>query len=258
MYSYLKDWYQYRALIGGLVNKDLKLRYRGSVLGFLWSFLNPLLLMAVYALVFFFYLRIDMDNYAVFLFCGLLPWIWFSSSLMEGSTAIIGGGSLVTKSMLPPHILPMVKVLSNLMNFLFSLPILLVFMLAFGVPVKVTVLVLPVIMLVQLFFTVGLVMILSALTVHFRDLQHVIANLLTLWFFVSPILYPLSVIPEKFRFTVNINPMGLLAQAYQNIFFYHHYPVWKHLLVVLLISAVIFMIGVRIFDHYRDTFAEEI
>jgi len=122
-------FYKYRELIVSLVSKELKSRYRGSVLGMLWTFLNPLLLLLVYAVVFSVYMRIEMENYSVFMFSGLLPWVWFSSSLIEGSNSIAASGNLITKSMFPAEILPVIKVLSNLFNYIFSLPLLLAFML---------------------------------------------------------------------------------------------------------------------------------
>ncbi|HSO73180.1 MAG TPA: ABC transporter permease, partial [Thermodesulfobacteriota bacterium] len=125
--QHFQEVFRYRSLVSSLILRELKARYRGSVLGFLWTFLNPLLLLGVYALVFNVYFRIQMEHYAGFMFTGLLPWIWFSSSLIEGTNAITSGGSLITKVLFPGQLLPLVKVGSNLMNFLLSLPILFVF-----------------------------------------------------------------------------------------------------------------------------------
>src|ERR1700752_2307906 len=133
MGGHLADLYRYRALIGTLVLRELRARYRGSFLGFLWSFLNPLLLMLVYALVFSIYMRAPMEGYAVFLFSGLLPWLWFSSSLAHASSVIVTSAPLVKRVLFPTEILPLVSVLSNLINMLLSLPLLFGFLWAFGV-----------------------------------------------------------------------------------------------------------------------------
>ncbi len=124
MVDSIRELYRYRALIAVLVSRDLKARYRGSVLGFMWSMLNPFLMMLVYWLVFSIYLRNGMENYHVYLFCGLLPWVWFSASLLEGCSSIISGANLVKKVMFPAEILPLVVVISNLIHFFFGLPIL--------------------------------------------------------------------------------------------------------------------------------------
>ena len=128
MLGHVAELYRFRALIATLVLRDLRARYRGSFFGFLWSFLNPLLLMLVYALVFSVYLRVPMENYAVFLFTGLLPWLWFSASLGHAAAVIVGSGGLVKRIMFPAEILPLVAVLSNLVNLLLSLPLLFVFL----------------------------------------------------------------------------------------------------------------------------------
>src|SRR3990172_4062078 len=135
MMSSLAVLLRHRTLIATLVLRELRSRYRGSFLGFLWSFLNPLLLMVVYVLVFSVYLRVPEANYAVFLFAGLLPWLWFSSSLGHATGVIVGGGALVKRVLFPAEVLPLVSVLSNLVNFLLSLPLLFLFLFVFGIPI---------------------------------------------------------------------------------------------------------------------------
>ena len=254
----LRDLYRYRALIWTLVIKELKLRYRGSILGFFWSFLNPLLLMAVYALVFSVYMRIQMEHYPVFMFCGLLPWIWFSASLLEGVNSIVGRGDLITKAFFPPQILPMVTLLSNLINFLLSLPILFIFLWISHVVPAWPLVTVPLILFVQLLFTLGMALALSALNVHFRDLTHILGNLLTLWFFVCPIIYPLKQVPERFRFLIDFNPMGLMTLMYQDVFFYNRFPDFKVLGWLFVLGVVTIIAGNAIFNVYRESFAEEI
>ncbi len=247
-----------RELIAILVSKELKSRYRGSALGMMWTFLNPLLLLVVYALVFSVYMRIQVENYAVFVFVGLLPWIWFSSSLLEGVNSITQSGSLITKSMFPAEILPMVKVISNLMNYLFSLPLLFVFIIVYGVPLTLSLLWLPVIMLAQSMITVGLVYFFSTINVRFRDTQHILNNFLILWFFLCPIIYPISQVPKEYQWTFNFNPIALLTIAYQDIFIHGARPSAKVLAALLVIGFIFTVIGFWAFEKNKEMFAEEI
>ncbi len=250
--------YRYRELISSLVTKELNARYRGSALGMLWTFLNPLLLLLVYALVFTVYMRVQMDNYAVFVFAGLLPWLWFSASFMEGMTSVVSSGDLITKSMFPAEILPMVKVIAHFVNFTFSLPLIFIFMLIYGVPLSWSLLWLPFVVVTQLVFTIGLVYFFSVLNVRFRDTQHIMGNFLVLWFFICPIIYPVTQVPEQWRFTFYFNPMAIITIAYQDIFIHGRSPEFIPLLLSFALGVLITGAGVSLFERYRDTFAEEI
>jgi len=258
MLHFLGELIRYRALINSLVSKEVRVRYRGSMLGFIWTFLNPLLLMCVYALVFSVYLRIEMENYAVFMFCGLIPWLWFSSAALEGVGSIVNGAGLLTRAMIPAQVLPTVRVLSNMVNFLLSLPMLLIFLVASSVKLGWALTALPLVIAVQLLFTMGFVCATSALNVQFRDISHLLANIITLWFFISPILYPMEMIPEKYRALVHFNPMGVLVVSYQDIFFYNRMPRWDILGTAALFSFLTLVIGAWIFNRMRESFAEEI
>jgi len=258
MWSQLKELYKFRSLIQSLVVRELKARYRGSVLGFLWSFLNPLLLMLVYALVFSIYFRFGMDHYVVFLISGLLPWLWFASSLQEASVSIVAGGNLIKKVLFPAEVLPIVVVFSNFVNFVLSLPILLLFSLFSGFRIRAALLALPLVVVVQMVFTLGLALLFSALCVHFRDIQHILANILTLWFFVTPVIYRVADIPEKWRFTILLNPVAPLMVAYQDIIYYGRSPNYLELARVALFGGIIFVLGFLVFEKLRGTFAEEV
>src|SRR5512146_579806 len=178
MFYNLAQLVRYRALIQSLVARELKARYRGSVLGFFWSFVNPLLLLLVYSFVFAYVLKNTTEGiqpYALFLFCGLLPWTWFSSSLLESSNVLISGGNLIKKVLFPAEVLPLVTVLANMVHFLLALPILVLFLVYYAAPLTVAEIVwFPVVVPVQLVLTVGLASIISALTVHFRDIRDIL------------------------------------------------------------------------------------
>ncbi|MCB0358012.1 MAG: ABC transporter permease [Bdellovibrionales bacterium] len=257
MFRNIAELWRFRALVVALVGRHLSARYRGSMLGFIWSFLNPLCLIAVYALVFQYYIRFNsVDNYTFFMFTGLLPWIWFSSGLLEATASISGGGSLVTKAMFPAHVLPAVAVLTNLMNFVFALPLLFGFMLLCGLVPTVSMLILPVVLISQLLFMLGLAFALAAINVHFRDVQHILGNVMTLWFFLCPILYPSTVVPEALRFTLVLNPMATMTVMYHDVFFDGVLPDITSVVFTLSCACVTFLIGNLIFNHYRETFAE--
>lgn len=257
MFRNLSELWRYRTLIWALVIRHLNARYRGSVLGFVWSFLNPLCLIAVYSLVFKYYIRFhEIEHYTLFLFAGLLPWIWFSGGLLEATGAIAGGGNLITKAMFPPQILPTVSVLTSLINFLLAVPLLLACMLLSGVNWSLSLVALPLVIIVQAIFLLGLSFIFSALNVHYRDVQHILGNLMTLWFFLCPIIYPSSNIPEKYRFTLFLNPIALFTEMYQRIFLFGRFPDPQAIAFTLAISVLIFLIGCLIFNSYREDFAE--
>jgi lipopolysaccharide transport system permease protein len=260
MFGDLQRLSRHGLLVRTLVVRELKARYRASVLGFLWSFINPLVLMLVYALVFSFYLRTGTEAYAAFLASGLLPWIWFSSSLVEGTSSIVNGANLVNKALFPAEVLPVVPVVSNLVHFLLGLPILALFLIFYALWLTPLVWLLPVLLLVQMLFTVGLVLLLSALNVFFRDMQHIVGNLLTLWFFLTPIVYESSLVPTAFAWTLAINPMSHLIQGYQAVFYYHVLPpsFFPGLLAVFGASAVLLVGGYTVFVRTKDEFVEQV
>lgn len=197
MIRLVRELYQYRGLLISLVQRELKARYRGSFLGFLWTFLNPTLHMLVYVLLFTVVMRQNIPNFPFFMFVGLLPWIWFSTSVGGGASAISDRRDLLTKVRFPAQVLPTSVVVTNLCNFVLSLPLMLVLGMAYGQWPTWHVVLFPVVVLIQLTFTLALTYILAAINVTFRDLQHIVSNLLTLWFFATPVLYPLSTIQDE-------------------------------------------------------------
>jgi ABC-type polysaccharide/polyol phosphate export permease len=264
MFAHLKALPKYRGLIQSLVVRDLKARYRGSVLGFFWSFINPLLLLLIYTFVFTVVLPgthpKEIEPYALFMFCGILPWTWFSSSLLESSNVLIAGGNLIKKVLFPAEVLPIVTVLANMVHFLLGLPILAIFLLYYRAPLNTTDLIwFPLVLLTQLILTIALALIVSALTVHFRDLKDLLANLLTFWFFATPIIYPMTMAPGIGRTLLNVNPFTHLAISYQEILFYDGpYGHWRWLIALMFGSVALFLFGYFLFDRLRDSFAEEV
>lgn len=274
MIKKLQELLKYRQLIYTLVARELKARYRGTFFGFLWSFLNPLLLLIVYSVVFGIFLPqgpnriegIDIKglNYSIFLFTGLLPWLWFASSLLESSNVLLAHGNLIKKIQFPLEVLPIMTVVTNMIHFLLGLPILVLFIIfmAKGFGLTLWIFFLPVAILVQFIFVMGLSFLVAALTVHFRDLRDILANLLTLWFFTTPIIYPFmieTIQKNKWLVTLlSLNPMTHIIESYHYTFFFGTLPHWKKLPVTLIVGLGFFYLGYLIFDKLRDTFVEEV
>ncbi len=265
----LRDLLRHRALVGVLVARELKARYRGSVLGFFWSLLNPLLMLAVYTIVFQYIFpgRSAVTNpYAVFLFCGLLPWNWLAASLTDASAALIVHGPLLKKVLFPAEVLPTVAVLSQGVHFLLALPVLGLGLLlgalgVFGrvVPLTLALLQVPVLIVLEGFFLLGLGYLLAALTVHFRDVKDLLATGLTLWFFATPVLYPLSEITvPRLRRILGWNPAAPFFTAWQDALFFGKWIGPSDWARVAGIAAVSFVVGFLFFAKLRDSYAEAV
>ena len=252
---------RYRLLIQSLVGRELKARYRGSVLGFFWSFINPLLLLLTYGLVFTYMLPnrpAGIEPYFLFLVCGILPWTWFNSSVLESSGVLIASGNLIKKVLFPAEVLPVVTVLANLMHFLLGLPILFVFLLYEG-RFSASWFLLPLPMLVQLVLTLGLALLVSALTVHFRDIQNILSHLLHLWFFATPVIYAYQAVPSAtLKGLLRYNPMTHVVVSYQELLFQGHFTHRRGLFAAGVTAVVLFALGAILFDRLRDTLAEEV
>jgi lipopolysaccharide transport system permease protein len=259
----LRQLLRHRALIQSLVARELKARYRGSVLGVVWSFLNPLLLLLIYTFVFSVVLptsrSAQIAHFPLFMFCGILPWTWFSSSLLESANVLIASGGLLRKVLFPAEVLPIVTVFAGLIHFCLGLPILLGFIVYYEVPITTDIVWLPLIVADQLLLTIGLALLVSSLTVHFRDLRDLLGNVLTLTFFATPIVYPLSQAPEWSRRFLALNPFTHLAVSYQAVLFDEApFSDWRRVVLLAGIGLAAFVIGYFVFDRLRDTLAEEV
>ncbi len=261
MIGQLSTLFRYRPLIQSLVSRELKARYRGSVLGFLWSFVNPLLLLLTYGLVFTYMLpvskTVNAEPYFLFLFCGILPWTWFNASILEASGVLIASGNLIKKVLFPAEILPVVTVLTNLVQFLLALPILFLFLAPYG-RLSTAALLFPLPLLVQLVFTLGLAFLVSALTVHFRDIQSILSHLLHVWFFATPVLYLYPDTSPRMRAFLRFNPLTHVLFSYQEMLFKGTFTHGRGLLAAGLVALLVFGLGAFLFDRLRDTLAEEV
>ena len=256
MVDSLLQIYRHRTLAEILVGRELKGRYRGTVLGFLWSFANPLLMMSIYVLVFRVYMRIDVPNYPAFVMCGLLPWSAFVAGVTEGMNSIIVNGGIIKKVYLPSEVFPFVSVTHNLVHFVLSVPVLLLIIVTSGLPLTPHMLLFPLLLLLQLFFTYALALFLASWAVQFRDLVHIIPNLMLVWFYLTPIFYSSTMVPDKYRGLVYLNPTTWLIEAYRDIFFNHHLPSLRWMAAFASVSLFLVVSGMWLFQRRSELYAE--
>lgn len=257
--EHFRELYRYRVLIEHLVRREVRARYRGSVLGYLWTLLNPLLLLVVYRLVFTrFTHAVALQNYAVFLFVGILPWLWLSTSLANGTTSIAHSGGLISRVCIPPQVLPAVAVLQNLVNFALALPVALAAALLYGIVPGAALLLLPVIVAIELVFLYGLALLFATLAVPFRDVQFLVQNLLTVWFFLTPIAYPLALVPERYRALVLWNPATAILLPFQQVLFEQRAPDATTLAAATGWALAALIAAVLVFEAMRGSLAEEV
>jgi lipopolysaccharide transport system permease protein len=262
--SELGTLYRHRQLIAALTARDLKARYRGSLLGYFWSLANPLLLLAVYTLVFTkFFPQQVVQPYPLFLFSGILPWTFFAAAILESTTSISANAGLIKKVMFPAEALPLVVVLSHLVHFALAIPIMLAAIGAYALmgqfEFNATILLVPVLMLLQTMFVAGIAMTVSSASVLFRDLRDIVSNLLQLGFFVTPIIYLIDNIQSRaLRAFLRVNPMTPFVVAYQDIFFFGRLPNVSDAVLIVAYAFASLTMGFFVFDRLRDTLAEAI
>ncbi len=253
-----KNLYQYRELLKTNVQKEIRGKYKGSFLGVLWSFLNPLLMVLVYALVFPYIMRTNVDNYLIFLIVAVIPWNFFTTCITTGCNCVWINGGIIKKVYFPREILPVSVIAAGLINFLISCLIILIFLLFGGVGFSLQLLWLPLIAIIQSMFSLGLLFILSAINVYVRDVEYLVGFLLNLLFYATPILYTAEMFPQKIRWVLYLNPMTHLIDAYRSIFYYQTTPNLFSLLYISLLSILILILGYMIFRKLEKGFAEEV
>jgi ABC-2 type transport system permease protein len=245
-------------ILKNLVLRNLKIRYKGSVLGFAWGFLNPFLSMLVLYVVFSQIVRIQIQQYPLFLLTGLFPWVSFSNSLTEATRSIIDNANLVKKIYFPRDILPISYVLSNFINLLFGLMVLLFVLVIFRAPSLRFLYFLPIIIIIHLIFTVGLALLVSCGNVYIRDISHILNVALMFWFYLTPVFYPVSMVPPKFHTVYMLNPMVSIISMYRNILFEGNLPSGMNIIIMLLVAMGMLVFGLFVFKRYASSFAKEV
>ncbi len=253
-----KEIYQYRQLLKSNVRKEIRGKYKGSFLGVLWSFVNPLLMTLVYAIVFPFLLRNSQDHYTTFIVMAILPWNWFTSSIAQGTNTILVNGGIIKKVYFPRAILPISIVVSGLVNFLISCLIIGIFLICSGIGFSVYIAFLPIIILIQFMLQLGIILITSSVDVYVRDAEYIINFFISLLFYATPVLYSLDMFPARFKFFLQLNPMATIISSYRDIFYYQQLPNFTLLAYVFCLSAFILFIGIKIFNKLEKGFAEEL
>ncbi len=266
----VQELWRFRELIRNLVSRDLKSRYKSSALGYVWSLLNPLLMIVLFYFVFAILLKSQVTYFHIFLMVALLPWNFFIGSVSEGMTSILGNGSLIKKVYFPREILPIATLISNLINFLLSLPVLFLVIIVTGADIRATVLLLPVLIIIESVFILGLVLLLSSLSVFYRDTTHIMGIILQLWFFVTPIFYPLEDIGNAFfaKLVRWANPMASLVDFYRDILYgglvrepnlpTPGLPSLDGVARTALTSLIVLVIGAYVFHRFSSRFGEEL
>lgn len=251
--------YRYRELLKNLVLKDLKLKYRGSVLGLLWSLVNPLLMVAVYTFAFRVVMTIHEEGFVFYLMVGLLAWTFFTNAVLGGAGAIVDNGSLVKSVFFPRAILPVASVLFNFAQYLISavvfLPLLL---LLFRVPLAAPMLLYPVFLFLQLLFTIGLALLLATATSFFRDVRHFLEVGLAALFWLTPVVYHVDQIPESLRPLILLSPMSPFVAAYQTIFYYGEWPSASLWMLTVGYTVVAVLAGMALMLRHEDQFSEQV
>ena len=253
-----KNLYNYRELLKTSVKKDIGGKYKHSFLGVLWSFVNPLLQIAVYAIIFPLIMRSNIEYYTVFMVCGLIPWQYFSTVLNRSSFVMIENGNIIKKVYFPREILPLSLVTSETVNFLITSLIMIAFTIANGLGITKYILLFPIILVIQYILQLGISLILSSVTVYFRDLQHFIGVLLQLFFYATPIVYSVETIPANYQWILKLNPMTYIIEGYRDILYNQCMPDLKILGIILLIGIAVTVIGYLIFNRLQRRFAEEL
>ena len=253
-----KEIYNYRELLKTNIKKEIRGKYKGSWLGVLWTFLNPLLMLAVYAFVFPYILRVNVDNYTIFMIVALIPWNFFTTAIQSGTGSVVANGNILKKVYFPREIIPISITTSQLVNFLITCIIMAVFIIFSGVGFSVHVLLFPLLVLIQYILILGLTFILSALTVFVRDIDHFVSVILMLGFYATPIVYQGEMLPKKFQIFLKLNPMAQLVEAYRSILYYHRMPDMTMLVIWGLGSVALLVIGYLIFKKLEKSFVEEL
>lgn len=248
--------FQFRWLLYELVLRDLRLRYRGSVLGFAWTLLNPLLFTVIYTLVFSVYLRVPIEHYPLYLLCGLIPWTWFATAVQQGASAIMDGRMYVGKTTFPIEVLLAVPVFSSAVNFVLSLPLLLGLAIISHAHLGIGLAALPVLAVIQLALTFAIVQIIATLNVFYRDLQQLVTYVITALFYLTPIFYTSAQVPPKFAFLLAWNPFTALIAGYQDIFFYGTFPKAADVAFASISTIVLLLIGQGVFLRHRESFGQ--
>ena len=263
LFSEIKAIYKWRELLWQMVGREVKARYKQSILGYFWVILNPLAQMLVMSFAFSIILRIPTNAagsipYSIFLFVALLPWNLFSGSLSSATASLVSSGGLITKIYFPRTILVISTILAKIVDFLFALIILIIYMLIYQIPINLNILWVFPIFFIQQIFTIGLSLFFSAANLLYRDIQYLLSMILLLWMYVTPVIYPADLVPDKFRFVFQLNPMAIIINAYRQVILGGGAPKYSSLIIATLLSFAFLLLGLSYFKNREKIFADNI
>lgn len=250
--------YSYRELLKTSVQKDIRGKYKGAWLGIFWSLLNPLLLLTVYSIIFPYILKINIENYTMYLCVALLPWTSFTSTVTTGTFSVVTNGNILKKVYFPREIIPISVVLSGMINFIISSIVIFVFLMFCGIGISLYVLLFPFIIMLQSLITLAIVFITSSCMVYVRDLEHFVSLGLMVLFYGTPIVYTMDSIPASLKWILSLNPMTHVIEAYRDILYYQRFPDFSNLFMLFVITIICVIIGYTIFNKLQRNFAEEL
>lgn len=254
MTELLREMYRYRELIWALAMKELKIRYKRSVLGFLWALLNPMLLMLVLTVVFSTILSFNLPHYAIFLLSVLLPWTFFTQSLSYAVESIVGNGELIKKVRVAKLVFPVAAVVSNMINLLLSLIPLVLIVLVMRHPFHITWLYLPVPLLALTIFTLGGTFFFAAANVYYRDVAHILQIVLQAWFYITPIIFSIDFFPAKYRWIFKLNPIQYILNGFRLSVYYGLLPSLQSIIMSFICAFAALLIGFSIFQRHQNDF----
>ena len=260
VWASLADFWQRRNLLWHMTTRHLRGQYKQSVLGYAWALVNPLSQMLILSFVFSIILRVPSQGvpYPLFVLVGLLPWIFFSTALASATDSVVNGASLVTKVYFPREVLPTAAVFTKLVDLAFGLLILVCLMVYFGHPPESTAVWLPVLFFIHIVFTLGLALPLSALNIYFHDVRFLVGMALTLWFYMTPVIYPVEMVPDKYRIFFDLNPNSLFINAYRRVLLEGGNPGLSGVLLGLVIALLTFLVGYFLFKRMESGFADRV
>ena len=257
-FSYLRELFHYRGLLWSWVVRNIKVRYKQSLLGVVWAILQPLSATIIMALVFSRFIHVSTDGipYPIFYYSALLPWTFSATSITFGTSCLVSNMNLVTKIYFPREILPISSVLASFVDFLVAAVIFVGMIVFYSVPVALSWVWVPVLLLIQILLTLGIVLFASALNVFYRDIRFVVPLGIQLWMYLTPIIYPLSLVPERFRALYMLNPMAGLIDSYRRIILQAQWPEATYLLTASVVSVVVFLFAYIYFKRAEAVFAD--
>lgn len=239
-----------------LVKKEITLRYKRTYLGFLWSLLNPILTGIVLFIAFNIFMRFEVENFALFVMAAIFPWTWFSASVTMSSNVFTGNVSLIKKVIFPKQFLLLATVIAQLVNFIFSLPVLIGLVYFYGSSLTIEWLIgVPILITVQFAVVYGLVLMISIANAYFRDLEYLVNVLISLLFWMTPIVYPLEAVPEAYQGILVMNPVTYLIQAWRDLFFNNTLN-WNNISISLVTAAIVLIAGLLIFKKFEKRLDE--